>query len=314
MHLQILFFISVVFIGQLNAQSPTLILPGIINTGLYERDFCTNKEGNEIYFTVQHPKSGYSQIQITSLTDEGWSEPEVVSFSGEYADLEPFISPDGQKLYFSSNRPTGGVELDSVPRRDFNIWYVTKTESGWSNPVALDGGINKPYVDEFYPSVSAKGTLFFTATYPNGIGKEDIYYAKFVNGKYGVPQPMDTAINSKRYEFNAWVSPDEDCIIFTSYGRTDDMGGGDLYMSTKDKNGKWQKAKNLGPKINSKSLDYCPYVSPDGKTFYFTSERMLPFNQEHVKWTGNDFKKRMYSSENGNGDIYSVSFEEILKQ
>ncbi|HEY1054385.1 MAG TPA: hypothetical protein VGE24_04595 [Emticicia sp.] len=125
--------------------------------------------------------------------------------------------------------------------------------------------------------------------------------------------PLDTAINSKTYEFNAFVSPDEDYIIFTSYGRKDDKGRGDLYMSIKDANGKWLPAQNLGM-LNSNRLDYCPYVSPDKKMLFFTSERInipnaYPGNPAKI----DDLYKAFTSPQNGTGDIYWVSFDAVIK-
>jgi hypothetical protein len=104
-------------------------------------------------------------------------------------------------------------------------------------------------------------------------GKEDIYISLLNNGNYSIPTPLDTNVNSATYEFNAFISPGEDTILFSSYGRKDDMGGGDLYMSIKDESGSWLPARNLGPKINSTALDYCPFFDFPRKIFYFTSNR-----------------------------------------
>ncbi|MBK8496879.1 MAG: PD40 domain-containing protein [Chitinophagaceae bacterium] len=159
-------------------------------------------------------------------------------------------------MFFSSNRPLSGSEI-----KDFDIWVVEKENGKWGEPRNLGAPVNTKE-DEFYPSITKTGNLYFTAAYKNGIGKEDVFMAKLENGKYGEPVPLDTAVNSKTYEFNAFVSPDEDFIIFTSYGRKDDNGRGDLYMSIKDASGNWQPAKHLSM-LNSAKLDYCPFVSFD---------------------------------------------------
>ncbi len=76
--------------------------------------------------------------------------------------------------------------------------------------------------------------MYFMATYKNGIGREAIFIAKWENGRYLQPVLLDTAINSKTYEFNALVSHNEDFIIFTSNRREDDKGRSDLYISVKN--------------------------------------------------------------------------------
>ncbi len=227
-------------------------------------------------------------------------------FSGQYADLEPCFSPDGQQLYFVSNRPIQGNKT-----KDFDIWRMSRTATGWSQPVNLGSPVNTE-ADEFYPSVARSGTLYFTAAYRRGVGKEDIYAARWNGSNYEEPQPLDAAINSMGYEFNAFVSADEQYILFTAYGRADDMGGGDLYLSKKNRNGQWQPAQNLRL-INSGKLDYCPSLSPDGKILFFTSERMdLPLAGDAAH-NLTELQKAYVQLLNGGGNIYWISFTALLK-
>ena len=103
----------------------------------------------------------------------------------------------------------------------------------------------------------------------------------FKNGKYEDPVRLPEAVNSKGYDFNAFVDPDESFILFSSYKRTDDLGGGDLYYSLR-RNGSWLPAVHFGKEINSSALDYSPFVSADKRYFFFTSKRQLvkfPFTE-----------------------------------
>jgi Tol biopolymer transport system component len=244
-------------------------------------------------------------VFLKRQTNGAWTEPQVAPFAGKFTDLEPAFSADGKTLYFASNRPLKGEEP-----KDFDIWKVTRSGNGWGEPVNLGTTVNTD-TDEFYPSITKSGNLYFTATYKEGPGREDIYVATLQNGAYQKPVPLDTAINTKFYEFNAFVSPDEKFIIFTSYGR-DDTGGGDLYISTKDNQGKWKPAQNLAM-LNSKQLDYCPYVSPDGTTLFFTSDRHeLPVSFLEEQATVKTLQQILESPLNGNGNMYWVDFKKIL--
>ena len=168
--------------------------------------------------------------------------------------------------------------------------------------------------DEFYPSVARNGNLYYTAQYKNGVGKEDIFLAHYDKGRYADPVALDTGVNSKAYEFNAYVSPDESIILFTSYGRKDDKGRGDLYMSVKDASGHWLPAVNLAA-INSNKLDYCPFISPDGSTLFFTSERInIPSSFTGTAATVSHLKALFTSPQNGGGDLYWINFEALRKQ
>lgn len=286
----------------------SLLSEGFISTHVNERDFALSPDGNELYYTISTPKSTFQTIVFCKKIGVGkWTSPEVVSFAGEYSDLEPAISADGKTLYFSSNRPTAGATL-----KDFDIWKVTRAGNGWSNPENLGKPINTE-ADEFYPSITWSGNLYFTAQYNGGVGKEDIYVSTFLNNQYQKPAALDTTVNSSTYEFNAFVAPDEKYILFTSYGRKDDSGGGDLYISLKDEASKWKPAIHL-KELNSLQLDYCPYVSPDGKSLFFTSERhQLPTTFLKKKASIMEITSFYSSPLNGTGNIYWIDFEKLVK-
>jgi hypothetical protein len=286
---------------------PGLFAAGIISTNLYERDMAISPDGQEMFYTLQSPLGLFSTLMYLHKNEKGiWSNPQVASFSGIYSDMEPAFTQDGQKLFFVSNRSVSGDSL-----KDFDIWQVEKKENMWVHPVNIGAPVNTAE-NEFYPSVAANGNLYFTANYLRGRGKEDIYLARWENGKYAEPVSLDSAVNSPLYEFNAYVSPDENFIVFTSYGRKDDIGRGDLYISLKDATGHWQQAKNL-QWLNSPRLDYCPFVSFDKKIFFFTSER----NGIKEKYEGHpanyqQLKDSYLGLMNGNANIYWVSFESVM--
>lgn len=284
---------------------PKLFAEGFISTSINERDFALSPDGTELFYTISTPQSSFQTIVWSKKDNAGnWSKPEVVSFAGTFSDLEPTLSADGNKLYFASNRPLQGSEP-----KDFDIWVVERRGRGWSGAKNLGPVINSA-TDEFYPSITKSGNLYFTATYPDGIGKEDIFMAAWRNDHFEKPVALDTAVNSKGYEFNAFVDPDEQFILFTGYGRKDDAGRGDLYMSVKDSKGKWVPAKNLKG-LNSNRLDYCPYVSPDKKTLFFTSERAsLPVTFTKPA-TANQIESFYNNPLNGTGNVYWISFDRV---
>ncbi|GCC50088.1 exo-alpha-sialidase [Chryseotalea sanaruensis] len=280
---------------------------GFISTAINERDFAISPDGMEIYYTVSTPKSTFQTIVFSKKIKGEWTKPTVASFAGRYSDLEPAFSADGKTLYFASNRPLNGTEI-----KDFDIWKVMRQGENWSEPINLGNVVNTT-TDEFYPSVAKNGNLYFTASYKDGPGREDIYQAIFKDNTYQKPVPLDTAVNTKFYEFNAFVDPAEQYIIFTSYGRKDDTGGGDLYISRKNDKGQWMTAVNL-KSINSKQLDYCPYVSPDGKSLFITSDRhSLPIDFSQQPASYQDIVNSCTQVQNGTGNIYWIDFSSLLK-
>src|SRR5262245_759954 len=281
---------------------PALFAEGIISTGDMELNAAFTPDGKTLYFTKRTPRPLLWVIVVSRFRGGKWSAPEVAEFSGQYSDFDPIISPDGKKLYFCSNRP-----VDSQPRQDFDIWVVEKTATGaWSDPRHLDAPVNTK-AQEFYPSVTADGTLYFSSTREGGKGRGDIWRARLADGKYSEPENLSEAINSQYFDGDPFIAPDESYLIFASYGRPDGLGDGDLYISFR-REGAWTKAVNLGPGINSNALDFCPIMAPDGKYFFFTSERSFADKPLPVRMTSQQWQKRLKSPQNGLGDIYRVEF------
>ncbi|MDX1365218.1 MAG: exo-alpha-sialidase [Arenibacter latericius] len=286
--------------------SLTIFGENVISTPLYERDLAINPQSDEIIYTLGDYKQSKRCLVVLSKENGKWTKPKIMPISGKYHDIEPFYTQNGNRLFFASNRP---IYKDST-RSDYNIWYSDKKKGVWSEPAALDSVINTRG-DEFFPSVSEKGNLYFTATRKNGLGKEDIFISKYVEGKFQSPEPLPVEINSPFFEFNAYVSPKEDLIIFSSFGREDDLGGGDLYISRKDDDGKWSQSKNMGALINSDKLDYSPFIDWENRNFYFTSERKT--NHDRELKSVYSLKQIANSPLNGFGNIFKIGLDEIEK-
>lgn len=288
--------------ADLLSASDSLVLVGeqLISTALYERDFAVSPQAEELIYTQGDYKQNHRCLVWMKREKGQWTLPEVLSISGQYQDIEPFYNTDGNRLFFASNRPI----FDDESRSDYNIWYSDRTDNGWAEPVALDSVINTRG-DEFYPSITEQGQLYFTATREEGFGREDIFVSEWKDGQYQYPKLLPEAINSGKYEFNAYISPDGQLIIFSSFGREDGFGGGDLYISRKDTSGNWMEAVNMGAGINSDKLDYCPFIDWNSGNFYFTSERIS--TEPVIIHDTKRLKQWADSTQNGFGDIYKIS-------
>jgi hypothetical protein len=285
----------------------TLFGQHIVSTPLYERDIAITPQGNELIYTLGDYKQTKRCLVSLQQKNGKWTNAQILNISGKYQDIEPFYTNDGNRLYFASNRP---IYVDET-RTDYNIWYSNRTKSGWSNPIALDSIINTRG-DEFYPSLSSNGNLYFTATREDGIGTEDIFKSEFTDGKFQTPKPLPIAINTASYEFNAYISPDEDLLIFSSFGRPDGFGGGDLYISRKDSLGYWKKSQNLGEAINSDKLDFCPFIDWSSRNLYFTSERTSGLKNTLQRIDKLETLEEFANSPlNGFGNIYKIGLDKL---
>ncbi len=312
-----LLLFTLLFFSLGNAQSPSITfdegltspkmfleLPDFKNINI--RDMAISPNYDELFFTLDGPKNAFRTIMTTKKVNGEWIPFKIASFSGKYHDIEPAFSPDGKSLFFASKRPLEGDE----PKPDYDLWVTKKQNGSWQTPARLNEHINTKD-NEYYPSVTNDGSLYFTATRMDTKGKEDIYKSSFVNGDFQPAKSIEGA-NTKSYEYNAYVSPDESFILYGSYGRRGSFGKGDLFISF-NKDGKWQEGINLGDMINSNQIDYCPFVTFDKKFFFFTSEK-TNVQPSYNALTIKTLKEELNKAENGVSRVYYLPFQVLLKQ
>ena len=290
---------------------PVMFGAGVISTALDELNACFTPEGTTVYYTLNAPSNRIGAILVSHFEKGQWRAPQVAPFSGQFTDYDPFISPQGDKLFFISNRPLPGAPVEGK-RLNFDIWVVERTPNGWGEPANPGAPINNES-DQFYPSVAANGTLYFSTIKSEVKSGFDLYRAKLVDGKYAEPERLSDSVNSQFAEIDACIAPDESFIVFASYNRPEELGRGDLYLSY-HQNGEWTPARNLGDKINSNAREYCPILSPDGKYFFFTSFRGFadkPFNQA---LTHDQLVQYLRSPLNGTGNVYQVDVSVLHEQ
>lgn len=269
------------------------------NSGMNNRDITFSPDGMLMLTTVVAPKNQFSLIALSTKKNGAWTELEVAPFSGKHPDLEAAFHPDGDWVYFASRRPKPGREGN-----DWDLWRVSWSGEYWGTPENLGRHINTT-ADEFYPSVTRDGTIYFTATREEGLGHEDLYSSKLEQGQYLHVTNLGEPVNSAAYEFNAFIAPDETYLIFGSQLREGETGGGDLYISMKQATG-FSAPRLLPPSINTMRLDYCPTVF-NGR-FYFTTEQPADIDLGTVQKIADWYQ----SPGNGLGDIYSVPLADIL--
>jgi len=278
-----------------------IFAPGIISREFDELNSVFSPDGNEFYFSIKLPIDVQHTILSMNRINNVWTKPAVVSFSGEYSDADPAFSHDGKKLFFISRRPIPGM---GESEEDWDIWVVERTDNNWAEPKNLGAPVNSDEM-EIYPSVARNDTLYFCSARSGGLGGDDIYRSRFINGKYAKPENLGDKVNSKYGEGDIFIALDESYIIFCS-GRPGGFGNGDLYISFRHQDGTWTKAINMGEKINSSYTEYCPYMSPDGKFLFFTSYRRPNKDYMTNPLTYEEIMEIYQSPQNGLGDIYWV--------
>jgi hypothetical protein len=202
-------------------------------------------------------------VKITNLGD---------AINSEYPEYSPVFSADERTLIYTTRRPT----LNGLQDREGNYYedivVSYKDDAGnWSKPVPL--GINT-MGHEACINLSADGQTLLVykneAGGSNPLGNGNIYYAEYNGKNWDTLKEFGSDVNSIYMESHACLSADGNLLFFSSE-RPGGFGGKDIYRCIKLPNGKWSKALNMGPRINSEYDEDGGFIHPDGQTFYFAS-------------------------------------------
>ncbi|MEE9466022.1 MAG: hypothetical protein V3W14_10670 [Candidatus Neomarinimicrobiota bacterium] len=240
---------------------PQLFAPDIISTDRTELNCTFAPGGKEVYWTVW--QAGHNTIMTAREIGGRWTKPEIAPFSGKFSDVDPYITTDGKRLYFSSMRPlTGDGES-----KDSDLWYLERTGDGWGSPVHLEQP-NTAGQDDYYTSISNAGVLYYSVFPCHDCGG-DLYMAQPAEGGFFGGTKLDEPLSSPGNDHDPFIAPDGSYLIFTS-NRPGGFGRGDLYISFRQVDGGWSEPVNMGPEINSGGYDFCALLSPDGKYLLYT--------------------------------------------
>jgi len=245
---------------------PEIFAPGIISTDAVEG--CSYFSTDQSLFLFVRGRSEQNGIFIMNQRDGLWSKPRLASFSAGTYDWDFAFAPDDKTVIVSSGRP---LKKGGAPVRDYYLWKTERTGDVWSEPVLLPSPVNTGQHDS-YPCVTEDGTLYFFSNRKGGLGSGDIYRAKRVNGHYPDVENLGFPVNTEYHEVDAFVVADESYMIFCS-DRPGGLGKADLYVSFLKEDNSWTGPLNLGEKVNSSFSEYIPSVSPDGKYFFFTTDK-----------------------------------------
>lgn len=240
---------------------PELFAPTNVNTDSVELNAVFNTSMTEFFFT--RIINGSFVIHHFELIDGQWTAPQPIQMFPNTEEIstavDMSITADGKTMYFLGIYPQ-----DSTATAD--IFKSQKIDGKWQLATKVGDPISTDRYNEAYPVVVADGSLYFVSNRPGGIGKQDIYRAQYLgNGKFDTPKSIGPNVNTELGSGDTYVASDERFLI--SNKRHPENPG--IYVSFKE-NGEWQPLIYLGEPINSEWTDFCPYMSPDNRYFFFS--------------------------------------------
>jgi len=214
------------------------------------------------------------------------------SVNSQYDEYWPSISADGKTLVITRLIPR--KDLDEIEKRlqrmpeekrklmesrihknqeDFFISH--RNDSVWTNARGMGSPLNTKF-NEGAQSLSADGkTMYFSAcNKSDGQGGCDIYISEKKNGAWSKPSNLGKPVNSGKWESQPSISPDGQTLYFVS-NRKGGFGKKDIWKTTKNREGEWNKPVNLGDSINTPQEEMAPFIHMDNRTLYFASAGWL---------------------------------------
>lgn len=188
----------------------------------------------------------------------------------------PVVSNDGKRMVFALGKnnifPPDFIAFDA-DNADYvmdDIYYSEKIQGKWSEPQNIMKDLMA--TNKTVPvSISYSGKKLYLVR--DDFDDGNIYVSMFneSEGKWGIMQPLNSKVNSNKWESHACIAPGDSILYFTSE-RRGGYGGLDIYMSKRDEKGRWGKPINLGDKINTSYDEETPTILEDGRTMFFSSQ------------------------------------------
>lgn len=256
--------------------------PAIVaRTDTEESMMTLTPDVSQIFWGVSRewfPLSRVSEIWTARRRGATW-KAERAAFSTGYSDGDPFVSHDGKHILFVSVRPVGR------PRKDFDLYIVDRTATGYGPARNLGAVVNSPE-DELYPTMAADGTLYFAS---DRSGTWKTYRARrAADGTYPSVELLPEAINAEgSWNFNPFISKDGRTLLFTSQ-RKGGAGKGDIWVSKIGASGEFETARNLGPLVNSAEDEFHATLSPDMKALFFVRRTGAKGATADLHWISTD--------------------------
>lgn len=194
------------------------------------------------------------------------------------SEWDPNLTADGEQIYFSGNNRAGGQGGDDV-------WVSDLVDGVWQKPRNLGRKVNGAR-DETIDNISTDGnTLMLSGDFMGTFGKFDIYSIDRDGEDWGGLFHYPFPINTQYVDEGGNLTADRKAMVFTSdrpggvgdyvplnqLSHGSNMGNMDVYVSFQTDTG-WSNPVNLGETINTPFAERSPYLHPDGKSLYFSSD------------------------------------------
>lgn len=233
-----------------------------------KKDFVSKLEVNQLASNIKFAQQALSDLEVVNIINLG---NKVNSSEDEYV---PVISTDEELLLFTARRLEDSNTLDPFGKPFENIYFSESngSELAWSEAKKVIGDNINTETHDACVGLSPNGNTMYIYRTSKNIVNGDLYESEYINGKWSTPVIMSNNINNANStEPSASISLDGQTLYFSS-DREGGFGGYDLYRVRKLPNGEWSLPMNLGSTVNTPLNEDAPFIHPNGKDLYFSSQ------------------------------------------
>ena len=242
-----------------------------INSPGKEEHVTFTQDSKTMYFaSIREEGMGGYDIYMSKLGNGEWSEAELLpppinTIKHEY---DPFITPDGTRLFFASNRDNGEEYWDC------EIYISEWDGEKWSPPRIYDKTFVTPGKPDWGVTITGdfKTFIFSSGREPARPQSVQIFQSIWLGDKWSQPEALPSPVNSGGWEATPFITPDGKTLYLCSDRDGEDKEDVDIWRFDLI-NGKWTNPQLMRGPFISDNHDYDPCLSPDGSKFYFTSNR-----------------------------------------
>ena len=188
-------------------------------------------------------------------------------------EFSPVPTADEKRIYFCGQNRSDNLGGEDIYEATGNKGYFTLPK--------IETNLSSPLLNEAPVSISSDGTIMLL--FQSG----KLYYSVKTNSGWSEVVELDRNINNGEWQGDAMISSDGNSILFSAVRQSETFNtnqisdkyyhGGlqyptDLFVSSRDANGNWSYPINLGNTINTRYCERFPFLHPDMKSLYFSSD------------------------------------------
>lgn len=276
-------------------ESAKWTLGNVFSVNITPTDFATN----DLKLVLDTESiDGFNQIDAIGIAESPASIPsgaisstDKIVFKGKSqnlgesvnsfgSEISPLVTPDGKTMYFTRKNHVG----NSGTIMNDDVWISTYDGTKWSTAVNPGGPINND-ANNYVVGISDNGELLTLANTYHPIEASRIGISQTWKSSYGswvFPKNLITPGIITHNLYAEYFMNSDRTVLLLALERADSYGMKDIYVSFSDDQIVWSDPVNLGIDINTASMEMAPFLAPDGKTMFFSTNGLPGYGDQDV--------------------------------